>query len=347
MASSSVTLITTGGTIGSSIQSDSVNGSQGQQKLRSHVQELCQQHAITLTTQPAFNKNSEDLCPTDWLDLIQTIKNTLAAGTDKIVITHGTDTMAYTAAAVALCFKQHPVKIVLTGSCFPLDHPDSDVTKNLLGALRCITEPKVSHGVYLSWTNQAGKTEVMDALDIKPMVFDELGFKACFNQLIGTFKTPGSQFETSTRHRCTQPLTLSLAHTNLDNKAIKNSKVHQFICYPGMQLRQFCATLAAGSCVIISLYHSGTAPSQNANEAVLAAMASFPELTFLLTPLPSLYVSTPYASTVSLIQAGAILYEDLQPHVLYVILVLGLASGLAITDILAQLESHQRLCTTD
>ncbi|MEH6358766.1 MAG: asparaginase domain-containing protein [Pseudomonadales bacterium] len=343
MTSSNITLITTGGTIGSSIQSDSVNVSQGQQQLMTHIQTFCQQQAITLSTEAAFNKNSEDLDPTDWLTLIQCVEQVIANGADKIVITHGTDTMAYTAAAISLCFSQHDVKIVLTGSFYSLDHPDSDVTKNLQGAFATINEPQVPNGVHVSFTNQAGETHVMDAQDIKPMAFDEQQFKATFGQLIGTFKTSTSQFEASRQPRITQCISSTLQSSGINNTSLTNShgKIIQLACYPGLDVMHTCANLTAGSCVIINLYHSGTGPALQTKEGLLEAIKSFPQITFLLTPLPTPYITKPYTSTLTLLQAGALLYQDIQPHVLYVLLTLGMASGQKTQDILAQLKSFQ------
>jgi len=343
VTNANITLITTGGTIGSSIESDSVNVSRGQKKLRAHIQDLCQRQAITLTIQAAFNKNSEDLAPLDWLNLIQCIEDLVASGVNKIIITHGTDTMAYTAAAVALCCRQHPVKIVLTGSCYSLDHPESDVTENLLGAFATVSESQIPNGVYVSFTNQQGKTDVIDAQNVKPMAFDELGFKACFGQLIGTFKTSTCKFEANSLPRRTQPISASLNCTDIDLKMLSDKQRHivQLACYPGMDVMQLCSGLKAGSCVIVNLYHSGTGPAQPAECGLLEAVKSFPELTFFLTPLPSPYVTTPYTSTLTLIQAGALLYQDIQPHLLYVFLTLAMACGLEKHDILAHLKSHQ------
>lgn len=348
MTSSNITLITTGGTIGSSIQSDAVNVSQGQQKLRSHINDFCHSKAITLTTHAAFNKNSEDLTPADWLTLIQSVEGAITSGADKVIITHGTDTMAYTAAALSLCFHLQPVKIVLTGSFYSLDHPNSDVSENLQGAFTTIDESQIPNGVYVSFTNQQGETHVIDAQDVKPMAFDDQQFNASFDQLVGRFKTPTAEFEINAQPRLTERVASTLQCSNITKESLNNNlgKVIQLTCYPGMNVMQLCANLTAGSCVIINLYHSGTGPTQQTKEGLLEAIKSFPELTFLLTPLPSPYVTTPYTSTVALIQAGALLYLDLQPHLLYVFLMLGMASGRGIQDILIQLKPFQMLPPT-
>lgn len=343
MTSSSIMLITTGGTIGSTIESDSINVSQGQQQLRTRINKLCQHQSISLTTQAVFNKNSEDLTPTDWLVLIHCIEQLITAGVDKIIITHGSDTMAYTAAALAICFQQQPIKIVLTGSCFPLNHPRSDVSANLLGALAAISEPTITQGVYISWANQQGKTDVINAMDTKPMAFDELSFKGCFEQLVGTFKSPDKPFQRNLRSRCTLPTPLALQSSKIERNALARSgkRIIQLVCYPGIDIVQFCSNLAAGSCIILSLYHSGTASGQADNGGLLEALALFPELTFMLTPLPSAHITVPYASTVALQVAGALVYQNLQPHLLYVFVTLAMASGLEIKTILAHLETYQ------
>jgi len=338
-----ITLITTGGTIGSTIKSDSVDVSQGQQQLRTHIQEICRRQQVTLSTRAALNKNSEDLIPADWLTLLDIIAEEVNNGTDKIIITHGTDTMAYTAVAVALCFRHLPVKIVLTGSCFPLDHPASDVTINLVGAISSTTEPLIANGVYVSFTTQQKQTKIIDALDIKPMSFDELSFNASFCQHIGVFNDNNStNYQINPLARQTQAPTLLINHSDIDLAMLNLSsqRVVQLLCYPGMNAVQLCANLAAGSCVIVSLYHSGTAPSVHGENSLLQAITSRPDLTFILAALPSPYVTKPYTATHTLMRAGALLYKDLQPHLLHVVCTLGLAAGMEPDEILKQFKAH-------
>lgn len=343
MTSSNISLITTGGTIGSSIESNSVNVSQGQQKLMSHIQKFCQQHSITLSIQAAFNKNSEDINPADWLTLIRCVEKEIVLGADKIVITHGTDTMAYTATAVSLFFSHLPVKIVLTGSFYPLDHPNSDVTKNLQGAFATVNERQIPNDVYVSFTNQAGETQVMHAEHVKPMAFDEQQFEATFKQLLGIFKSPTSQFEINTQLHVTPSIDWPLTVSSINEASLVNSgrKIIQLLCYPGVDVVQLCANLTVGSYVIIHLYHSGTGPADQALEGLLQAIKSFPQITFLLSSLPARYITKPYTSTVILAEAGAILYQDVQPHMLYVWLTLAMACGQKKSDILTQLRSFQ------
>ena len=54
---------------------------------------------------------------------------------DGIVITHGTDTMAYTTSVLSFMLPGLPIPVVATGSQLPLGHPLSDAPENLRYAL--------------------------------------------------------------------------------------------------------------------------------------------------------------------------------------------------------------------
>lgn len=53
------------------------------------------------------------------------------SGYDGIVVTHGTDTMAYTASILSFMLHNIPIPIVLTGSQLPILHPLTDGVENL------------------------------------------------------------------------------------------------------------------------------------------------------------------------------------------------------------------------
>lgn len=89
-------------------------------------------------------RDSSQLEPQDWLHLIQQIQTLVQQGFSKILIVHGTDTLAYSAALLAE-FIPHvvpqPIQLVITGSQFPLLqsdgqdlNPHSDALSNLTTA---------------------------------------------------------------------------------------------------------------------------------------------------------------------------------------------------------------------
>ena len=71
---------------------------------------------------------------------------------DGIVITHGTDTLAFAASALAMALEGLAAPVILTGSMIPLEQPGSDGDRNLADALQVATEAEP--GV---WIQFAGK----------------------------------------------------------------------------------------------------------------------------------------------------------------------------------------------
>ncbi len=61
-------------------------------------------------------------------------------GCDAVLILHGTDTLAYSAAAMSFQLLGLPVPVVFTGSMLPAGVPDSDAWENVSGALLALGE---------------------------------------------------------------------------------------------------------------------------------------------------------------------------------------------------------------
>lgn len=78
---------------------------------------------------------SENMTPAIWKLLAQAIYDEIKEGARGIVVTHGTDTMAYSAAAMSFMLKT-PVPIVFVGSQRSADRPSSDNTMNGLCAAK-------------------------------------------------------------------------------------------------------------------------------------------------------------------------------------------------------------------
>ena len=82
-----------------------------------------------------LNLDSTNIRPEHWLVLAETIYRNYDAY-DGFVITHGTDTMAYTAAGLSYFIQNSPKPIVLTGAQKPLSVENSDAGRNLIDAFR-------------------------------------------------------------------------------------------------------------------------------------------------------------------------------------------------------------------
>lgn len=87
-----------------------------------------------------LNKDSTNLNPNDWQLLIGKIAE-LRGEYDGAIVTHGTDTMAYTATATAFAFgKNLSMPIVFTGSQLPMVDPGTDARVNLERSMKVLLE---------------------------------------------------------------------------------------------------------------------------------------------------------------------------------------------------------------
>ncbi|HIE18347.1 TPA: Glu-tRNA(Gln) amidotransferase subunit GatD [Candidatus Bathyarchaeota archaeon] len=132
-----VTIITTGGTIASRVdyRTGAVRPAISASDLYSIVPELSE--IATINTEILFSAFSEDLTPRHWAETAKTIAEHIQKGAQGIVITHGTDTMGYTAAALSFALQNLPVPVVLVGAQRSEDRPSSDAAENLIGAVQC------------------------------------------------------------------------------------------------------------------------------------------------------------------------------------------------------------------
>ena len=122
-----ITLLATGGTIASVQGADGLAPGVSAREL---LDLAPQPAAAEITTRDVFSLDSSNIQPEEWRELARAAFDALE-NADGVVITHGTDTMAYTAAALSFMLRAPRGPVVLTGSQLPLKHPLSDAPVNL------------------------------------------------------------------------------------------------------------------------------------------------------------------------------------------------------------------------
>ena len=140
-----ILLLTTGGTIAS------LAGSDGLEPHRSDVMERELNQLRTyydITVQDVMCLDSSNIRPQDWQFIARHIFEN-RAGFDGIVVSHGTDTMAYTASAVTFMLPGIDLPVVFTGSQLPLNDVLSDAPDNLRTAFAMAASGKP--GVFLAF----------------------------------------------------------------------------------------------------------------------------------------------------------------------------------------------------
>ncbi len=132
-----ILLIGTGGTIASEVTDGGLAPELTTEQLLAHIpaiSQICRVECIQL-----LNLDSTNMTPGHWLLLARCIRDRYD-GYDGFVVTHGTDTMAYTAAALSYLIQGGPKPIVLTGAQKPIGFDSTDSKINLADAFRCASE---------------------------------------------------------------------------------------------------------------------------------------------------------------------------------------------------------------
>ena len=83
-----------------------------------------------LTVRDLLSMDSSNIQPEEWQLIARAVYESREAF-DGIVITHGTDTMAYTASVLSFMLRGIELPVVLTGSQLPIEHPLTDGLENL------------------------------------------------------------------------------------------------------------------------------------------------------------------------------------------------------------------------
>jgi len=147
---SRVALISTGGTIASKIdyRTGGVRAALSASELYASVPELAD--IASIDPEVLMNEYSENLRPEHWTAIAERVAEKINTGKyDGIVVSHGTDTMHYTAAALSFALQSLPVPVVLVGAQRSSDRPSSDAALNLLGATAFAANAPVA-GVFVA-----------------------------------------------------------------------------------------------------------------------------------------------------------------------------------------------------
>ena len=233
-----VALISTGGTIASKIdyRTGGVHAALSAAELYGSVPELAN-HA-SIDPEVLLNEYSENLRPKHWSLIAEKVAEKIRSGKYRgIVVSHGTDTMHYTGAALSFALQKLPVPVVLVGAQRSSDRPSSDAALNLLGAIIFATKSKYA-GVFIAMhggtsddtitchvgtrvrKNHTSRRDAFESIDRAPVAFirnNEIEIQKDKEGLVEIFSD--SPFEVNTRFE--DRVTLLKYYPGFDPKLIE------------------------------------------------------------------------------------------------------------------------------
>lgn len=123
-----ILVLATGGTIASETGKNGLEPALGAGNFLPYMTGVAENYEIT--TKDILHLDSSNIQPEEWVLIAHSIFDACHEY-DGIVITHGTDTMAYTTSILSYMLWNVPIPVVVTGSQLPLTHPLTDAADNL------------------------------------------------------------------------------------------------------------------------------------------------------------------------------------------------------------------------
>lgn len=137
-----ISLISTGGTISSKVdyRTGGVFPLSSPEDLLNSVPKLGDYVKISKISNP-FNLLSEDMSPAEWIKIAKEVYSELKTDSQGVIVTHGTDTLHYTSAALSFMIKNPGKPIAVVGAQRSADRGSFDGSQNLLCAAHyCLSD---------------------------------------------------------------------------------------------------------------------------------------------------------------------------------------------------------------
>ncbi len=292
-----ILLVFTGGTIGSRLDNGTIDTDRNAaykliELFRANA--ACQAEIEFKTLQP-LQILSENLHPQAWPQMIEAIEAEDLTAYDGVIVTHGTDTLAYSAAMLGIYFNSLNVPLLLVSSDRPLDDPAANGLANFICAVEFIRQ-RVGLGVFVPYRNPGSTLSIHLGTRLSSCLPLSSDFISVQSQALTTF---------------TADRFLPLRKLPEPDRAERRlqaqfARVLMIRPYPGLDYSSF--NLDGVDAVLHDLYHSGTAcvsPQWGETHNLIAFSQRCRKRNIPLYLAPAMYSENAYSSTRQLLDHGA------------------------------------------
>lgn len=248
-----------------------------------------------------LNILSENLDLKDWEILVNTIRHTDLAGYDGIIVTHGSDTLSYTASMLGLCLCDLPLPLVVTASNYIPDAPKSNALVNLRCAVKVIGH--FARGIFAVFCHRDGS-----AVYLPTRLCEADRWLDCFSSYEGVCLAGFENDRLALHEGMDVPSQKEIEQVHkspLNGDVHFQKKVLMVYPYPGMNYHNIMLENDIGA-VLHILYHSATAKSDSDNSILtLAAQCRAKNIPLFGGSFKDLTAAR-YASSERFVQEGVI-----------------------------------------
>jgi len=321
MPKNNIAILTTGGTISSNINDEDINIDKNNTFVQNYINKNNLNNNIDIIS--IFNKLSENFKPTDWIKIANEIKKIIDNKYDKIIVTHGTDSMVYSAVAIEILFGYlSNTTIIFTGAMKPPKSKYSDAKTAIKSSIKIINDSTLKNGVYINIRSKKSHSvfNLYQATKVKLPQMDDNGFESIYNEKIAQYKNKQWRMYNNTyTYRFNKELKIP-SKSSVNN--VQDKIIYRNI-YPGITL-DISEDIEI---VILNGYHSGTASTMRYNNSLINCLNNKNNTKYVLTNYSSKLIEKPYNSTLELMDNGITLIKDIQSHVVYTYMYLSLAQN--------------------
>ena len=245
---------------------------------------------------------SENLGCEHWEKLSDCVKN--VRGSDGVIVTHGTDTLPYTAAYLGLKLGLCDIPVVLVSAAYPLSDSRSNGLDNFRGAVDFIRSG-VGKGVFVSYKNSGENVRLHRAASVlphQPYSDSVLSLRDnYFAEIVGgeVVLNPGFEEESFGDFSACKP-----------NGKVLWLRAHPGIVYPPVD---------GAKAVLLEGYHSGTLPTAREDFRSFCKAASTAGVPLYLTGSEEGF---DYESKQAFDELGINVLPPMSPATAYVMLIL-------------------------
>lgn len=244
-----ILVIFTGGTIGSSVTGTTISTNKNNTYLLLDMFKKTTNKNINFETAEPYYALSENNTGKNFEMLISYVSDALCKNYDGIIITHGTDTLQYTSAALSFAFGSNTIPIMVVSSNYVLTDERANGLQNFISAVDFI-ENKCGNGVFVSYQNTNDKPYIHRASRLLAHAEFSDDVYSINNQYYGYFN--GTSFVKNENYNAKKdelkPFNKTVFNAHSEDIEVINSYVG--FKYPKVNDKW--------KAVIIKAYHSGT-----------------------------------------------------------------------------------------
>lgn len=317
-----ILVIHTGGTIGSTSQKGVVRLSGNAVATLTGRYKKSRGDTVSFAEIMPISIQSESIAVSDWQLLCKSVVENQHQY-DGIILTHGTDTLHFTAAALSVALAGIAIPVVLVAASYPLDDKRSNGFVNFTAAADFIMNCRLP-GIFVMYGNTGEDITVY--LGSRLMGCD--GFTHRFRSINDTplGSMSGGVFVPNTEKENPTQNQLRARATGIEKGSYSFSDEVLMICpYPGIRYNAF--DLKGIKAVIHGLYHSGTASVRGDNTSIIPFAKRCNTLGIELYIAPADSVSAVYSSSDEMRHTNIIPLGKMSTETAYVKLCFAVSQG--------------------